>query len=121
MDSIVLLGVLGSVASIVSLLISGSSIKSKLVHAGYGFLLVVVVGATFIFNQEKINDIQIAEHKAEMLENQIKDMNSIKAGATAILESKGNYSTSDVGENRGFILTLLSWKNIKMNFLSLLR
>ncbi|AMJ98805.1 hypothetical protein [Alteromonas macleodii] len=105
MDSIVLLGVLGSVASIVSLLISGSSIKSKLVHAGYGFLLVVVVGATFIFNQEKINDIQIAEHKAEMLENQIKDMNSIKAGATAILESKGNYSTSDVGENRGFILT----------------
>jgi hypothetical protein len=106
MDSIILLGILGSVASISSLLISAPTKKSKIIHAIYGFLLVVVVGSAFIFNQTQINELEKSELKAKLLQEKLDELDSIKHGAQAILESKrGYFSSSDVGENRGYILT----------------
>lgn len=110
MDSIVLLGILGSVASISSLFISAPTRKSKLIHAIYAFLLVIVVGSSFIFNQEKIIELAEAEIKNQQLQDTIEKMDSIKFGAKAILDSKSTYfSSSDVGENRGFILTAFAF------------
>lgn len=109
MDSVVLLGIMGSVASIASLLISAPTITSRIIHAVYGFLIVMVVGSAFIFNQEKISELATAEQKASELQAEIDQMNSIKIGAKSILENKSYYSTSDVGENRGFILSAFAF------------
>lgn len=110
MNAIVLLGILGSVASISSLLISAPTNKSKIIHAVYAFLLVAVVGSAFIFNQAQLTELAEAEMRAERLQLRIEEIASVKSGAKAILDSKSSYfSSSDVGENRGFILTAFSF------------
>jgi hypothetical protein len=105
MDSVVLLSILGSVASLSSLLISAPTLRSKIIHAIYGFLLVVVVGSSFIYNQDKISELAISEQKSQSLQEKIDRMDSVSLGAKAILEGKSYSSPSDVGKNRGFILT----------------
>ena len=109
MDSYILLSILGSVASLSSLLISAPTIKSKIIHAIYGFVLVIVVGSSFIFNQDKINELAVSQQNTQLLQEKIDRMDSVKFGAQAILDSKSYHSTSDVGENRGFILTAFAF------------
>ncbi len=109
MNSYVLIGILGSVASIVSLLIAAPTIRSKLIHMLYGFLLTVVVGSSFIYNQDLESELSASKKNQELLTKEIERMNSIKFGALEILKNRGYLSTTDIGENRGFILTAFTY------------
>lgn len=109
MNPYVLIGILGSVASIISLLIAAPTKKSRIIHIIYGFLLTVVVGSSFIYNQNLEKELIDSQLRAKELTQEIERMNSIKLGAREILESRGYISTTDIGENRGFILTAFAF------------
>lgn len=96
MNSYILLGIIGSVSSIVSLLLAAPNMKSRIFHAIYGFLLTLIVGSAFIYNHSTQEALNIANQELQQIR-------SLKSGASQLAES---YSlTSDVGKNRGFILT----------------
>ena len=75
----------------------------------YGFLLTLVVGSSFIYNQDLEKDLAASRLSEEKLTSEIERMNSIKIGATEILKSRGYSSTTDTGVNRGFILTAFTY------------
>jgi len=96
LDAYILLGIIGGVSSIVSLLLAAPNMKSRIFHGVYGFLLTVLVGSAFIFNQTTQEQLNTANLELQHL-------HSIKNGASQLAES---YSfTSDVGKNRGFIIS----------------
>lgn len=96
MDSYILLGIIGSVSSVVSLLMAAPTAKSRLLHAVYGFLLTVVVGSVFIYNQSTQKELSLAK-------NELAKITSLRIGAKELADKY--YGTSDIGKNRGFILS----------------
>ena len=109
MNSYLLIGILGSIASIVSLLIAAPTKRSRAIHMIYGFLMTVVVGSSFIYNQNVEKQLASSQLREDILSQEIERMNSIKYGANVILKSRGYASTTDVGKNRGFILTAFAY------------
>lgn len=111
MDPIVLLTIIGSVASLVSLLISKPNKKSKLIHFTYAIILTILAGGGILFikNQE-INSI----HEQKLLNAQVDSLSvslfsyeDFSKNANRIFN---NYVyTNNVGVNRGFILTAFAF------------
>ena len=77
--------------------------KSRVMHAIYGFLLTVVVGSTFVYNQTTRDELSLTHDKLSLTQNELERINSLREGARSLA---GNYSyTNDIGRNRGFILS----------------
>ena len=96
MNPLLLLTIIGSVASLVSLLISAPNLKSRIIHLIYAVVLTVLTGCSFLF----INNIEIENTK---LSSEVMKYENTSKNAERILRTYDN--TSDVGTNRGFILT----------------
>lgn len=96
MNPILFLGIFGSIASIVSLIISWKVEKPKWIHTIYTFVLTILTGIFFLYFQS-ISD------KNQNLSRELKIRNSIENNASRIISTYSNLN--DVGENRGFILT----------------
>jgi len=109
MDAYILIGLLGSLASIMSLAIAAPNAKSRIFHAIYGFVLTVVLGSAFTINQKWENELQAATAREAALQAEIKSIKSIQREAHNIIDSTGYLTTTAVGENRGFILAAFSF------------
>lgn len=96
MNAYVLLGIIGSVSSIVSLLLAAPTVKSRVLHAIYGFLLTAIVGSAFIYNQSTLEELN-------QTKNQLAKITSLRLGAKKLADNY--YGTNDIGKNRGFILS----------------
>ena len=96
MNPILLLSIIGSIASLTSLLISGPQLKSRIIHLIYSLVLTALAGGSVILFQQQ-------DSRMKVLESKISDYENISKNASRILKSY-EYS-SDVGKNRGFILT----------------
>lgn len=97
-DMIITLGIIGSVASIVSYLMEVAQIRSKLLHICYGVILVVIT-AYFV------NGASTAESEKKMLSLQVAELRSIEYQAMNILS---NVPRSNDGERRGFMFASLA-------------
>lgn len=100
MNSYILLGIIGSVSSIISLMLAAPNMKSRLIHALYGFFLTIIVGSAFIFNQSTQDELARAKAKIEQME-------SLRVGAKNVAQNY--YDSPDVGRNRGFILSAFAF------------
>lgn len=96
MSPIVYLGIFGSIASIVSLIISWKIEKPKWIHTIYSFVLTIITGL-FILYFQSINS------ENQNLSKEIEIRDSIEHNASRIISTYSNIN--DIGENRGFILT----------------
>lgn len=96
MNPIIFLGIFGSIASIVSLIISTKVEKPRWIHTIYTFVLTILTGLFFLYFQS-ITD------KNQSLSKELEIRNSIEHNASRIISTYSNIN--DVGENRGFILT----------------
>ncbi|MEO2279513.1 hypothetical protein [Pseudoalteromonas pernae] len=103
MNTYVLIGIIGSISSVVSLLIAAPTVQSRVMHGIYGFLLTVIVGSAFLHNQTVLLELESAKNSSGELQKQIDRLNSLKSGAENLAESY--FATSDIGRNRGFILS----------------
>ena len=96
MEPIILIGILGSLASLISLLISTKIENPKWAHIIYSFLIVIIVGLSILYSSE-------IKRENTSLSDELTSIKSIEHNAKRILKSFPNsYAT---GENRGFILT----------------
>lgn len=95
MDIVVVLGIVGSVASVVGLLLPASGWKAKLVHVAYG-LAITVLGITLTLYQAQVNDLT----KLELQAKKLAQSQQLPDGTGA-----GNPYVSD----RGFILAGLTF------------
>lgn len=96
MNPYLLLGLIGSIASIVSLIISWKIEKPRWIHMIYTFLITIITGtALFYTNSISSNN--------EKLTNQVIEIASIEYNASRIISTYSN--TNDGGKNRGFIIT----------------
>ena len=105
MNSYVLIGVLGSVASIVSFLLAAPTKKSRIIHTIYGFLLTIVIGSSLIYNQNIDKELAAFQFRENQLNQEIEQLQSINYGARKILKSREDSSLINLGENRGFTLS----------------
>ena len=95
MDLIIILGIVGSVASVIGLLISAPNNKSRLVHVAYGiFISILAVGV--VTYQHRVNDA----------ERRIVEMQRIEREAEKLL-SGFDFTTS--GSMAGFMLAAMSF------------
>jgi len=109
MNAYVLIGILGSVASIISVAIAAPTAKSKLVHGIYGFVLAGLVGGAVLHNQLEQRRVREAELRAENALAEVARLQDVQKQARMLLDSRGYFSTSDEGSNRGFILAAFSF------------
>ncbi|MGI1999127.1 hypothetical protein [Shewanella frigidimarina] len=95
---VIVIGMVGGFASIVSLLIDKANLGGKYIHAVYVFA-VTILASTLV--------ISVASNKSEnaVLVAEIKAISSIEYGAAKILN---NAKRSTDGEQRGFILASLA-------------
>ena len=100
MNPLILLSIIGSIASLVGLLISAPNLKSRFIHLLYAIVLTVIAGGSILF----INNI---ENKNKVLKTELNRYESISKNAERIINTY-KYS-SDVGTNRGFILTSIAF------------
>ena len=96
MNPIVLISIIGSIASIVALLISAPSTKSKIIHIIYALILTAITGSSVLF-------IQDIEKEKNDKDTELEKLNSIDNRVNIIADSYNTYG--EVGDNRGFILT----------------
>lgn len=101
MSPIAVLTLIGSVASVVALAIAAPTIRSRSVHVAYAVVLTWVVGSATIESER-------ATSREHNLETRISEMESRSTEARAILGTY-SYTTSDVGQNRGFVLSSFSF------------
>ena len=100
MNPYIIIGLIGSIASIISLIISWRIEKPKWIHGIYTFLLTCVVGL-FAIHTNTLNQSN------NELENENSKMKTIEYNAERIMSTYSN--VNDVGENRGYILTTFSF------------
>ncbi len=100
MNPIILISIIGSIASIVALLISAPGIKSKITHVVYALILTVVTSSSVFF-------IQDIENEKNQKEAELDRLNSFDNRVNIIADSYSTYG--EVGDNRGFILTSLAF------------
>lgn len=96
MSPIIFLGIFGSIASILSLIISWKVEKPKWIHTIYTFVITILTGLFFLYFQS-LNDTN------DNLSKELEIRNSIEHNASRIISTYSNIN--DIGENRGFILT----------------
>jgi len=96
---ILLLSLVGSIASIVSVLIAKTN--SKFVHITYAVLLTILAGGSTLMLGNVEKKLEIAKIKASFYESMSEEANNI-------LKTYPN-NLYDVGGNRGFILTSFSF------------
>ena len=102
MTPIIALSIVGSIASIVSLLIAAPNVKSRVVHVVYALLLTVVAGLAVLNSKQQSIQFDKSETEKSKLEQKVIELTSLKIEARKMLESRGYYSTTDNGSNRGF-------------------
>lgn len=102
MEPIITISVLGSIASIVSVLISGPTVKSKLVHVSYALILTAVVGSSVLYT-ERVNQDKAA------LEQKLKEKDMLSKQAEHLLAKYKDGVYSDSGDYRGSILGALAF------------
>lgn len=76
-----LITILGSIASIVGLLIAQKDLKSKIIHGVYGFIIAIIVGLSIIY----VSDIN---QKLEDKSKEIEILKSIENEVNEILKSE---------------------------------
>jgi hypothetical protein len=109
MDPLILIGVLGSVASIVSLFLAKPDLKSRVLHVAYAILLVAISTSAVIYNRNILDKLNDANSEAQRLEQRLRINESRAKEARKLLDARGYETTSDVGRNRGFILSGLAF------------
>lgn len=92
---LVALGIVGSIASVVGLLIAAPTIKSRLVHVAYAIFITALASGMFTYQQ-----------KASEAEKKIVEMQKIEKEASLLL-SGFDFTTS--GSMSGFMLAALSF------------
>ncbi|MFN2188436.1 MAG: hypothetical protein ACK2T3_06715 [Candidatus Promineifilaceae bacterium] len=107
-DPYIIIGLVGSLASVAGLAISAPTAKSRFVHAIYGFVISVVAGGAVLYGQSMERQLEEARRAAEASKSEIARLSSIQAHAESILDSM-RYTTTHVGENRGFILATFTF------------
>ncbi len=107
MDPILLLTIIGSVASLVSLLISKPDKKSKMIHFTYAVILTLLAGGSILFiKNNEINSIHeqnLLNAKVDSLSSSLASYEDFSNNANRIFNQY--IYTTNVGDNRGFILT----------------
>lgn len=94
-DFVVIIGVVGSIASIIALLIAAPGLKSKLVHLGYAIFITVLVAGVVEY-----------QHRATTAQRKLDELRRTEREARAIL-STADRSTS--GSMAGLTLAGLSF------------
>jgi len=100
LDPYVFIGLIGSVASIVSLALAAPTAKSRILHIGYAILLTLIVGLSV----KKITEV---DREKRAVQSKIERLESISQQAASILGSSESVTT--VGEKRGFFLIGLAF------------
>lgn len=95
---IITIGIIGSLASIISYLMQLAGVKSKLIHVSYVVFLVLV---TSFF----IHDSATIEAEKELLQVQVSELKSIEYQAAKILKNSPRVTE---GEKRGFMFASLA-------------
>lgn len=108
MDPYILAGLMGTAASIISA-IAAPGLRSRIKHAIYGFVIVSIAASGIIFAEQKQKTIEKTKREVEAAQSEIASLKSIQVQAQKILSSTEYLSTTDVGENRGFILSAFSF------------
>jgi|SRR5580692_5932025 hypothetical protein len=109
MDPVVLIGILGSVASIVSLFLAKPELKSQILHIVYSVLVVSLASSAVIYNGSIREKLQQATSETKQLQERVGIFESRAKEAKQLLDAKGHTSQFDVGQNRGFILSGLTF------------
>src|SRR5450631_397635 len=109
MDPIILIGIVGSVASIVSLFVAKPDVKSRVIHVAYSLLVVIITSAAVIFNGAVLQRLETANSETHQLQEKLLIFQSRTSEARKLLDARGYSSTDDTGRNRGFILSGLSF------------
>ena len=99
MNPYFLLSIIGSVASLVSLLIAKTN--SKTIHIAYAVVLTIIAGGSMIMIDNVEKELERAKIKTSYYESMSEEANNI-------LKTYPN-SHYDVGGNRGFILTTFAF------------
>lgn len=94
LDIIAVLGVVGSVASVIGILIAAPTPKSRVIHIAYG-LFITLLASGFVSYQHRVSDA----------ERQLAEIKRVEHAAAALL-SGFDFSTS--GSMSGFMLAALS-------------
>ena len=102
MDPYVFLSIVGSIASIVSVSIAAPTTRSRFIHIVYALVLTAVVGLS-------MQRLAEAKGREEALQARITRMSALEVQPKNLLAAYPYTSTSDVGENRGFILAGLAF------------
>jgi hypothetical protein len=84
-------------------------LKSRALHAGYSLLVVILACSAVVYNSTFVDKLQEARSESRRLEERLRLYESPAIEARKLLDSRGYASTSDVGENRGFILAGLAF------------
>ena len=95
LDIIIVLGVVGSVASVVGVLIAAPTLKSRVIHISYG-LCISVLAISLVTYQHRVTDA----------ERRIAEMKSIEREAATLLVGF-DFTTS--GSMAGFMLAAMSF------------
>jgi hypothetical protein len=94
-DLIIAVGFVGSVASIMALLLAAPGVRSKLLHIGYGIFITMLMAGVLEL-----------QHRASQAEQQLQQLKLVEKEAKAILTT-ADRSTS--GSMAGFMLASLSF------------
>jgi hypothetical protein len=108
-DPYIIIGLVGSLASIAGLAISAPTAKSRVIHAIYGFFISIVAGSAVLYGQSMEQELAAAKREIEASQSEIARISSIQTHAESIIASAGYTYTSDVGKNRGFILAAFTF------------
>lgn len=94
-DFVVVVGAVGSIASVIALLIAAPGLKSKFIHLAYGILITILAGGIVEY-----------QHRVSAAQRQIEELSRIERQAKAIL---GTADLSTSGSMAGFMLATLSF------------
>ena len=111
----VLIGILGSIASIISCFLAAPTLKSRAVHVVYAIILTIVVGSSVLSVDRYRLRLEQAGKAQSELQSEIQELKSLKSQARALLQTRP-YSTSDKGDNRGSILAGLAFLEANKSF-----
>jgi hypothetical protein len=109
MDPIILIGIVGSVASIVSLFLAKPDLKSRVIHAAYSLFIVIIAGSAVVYNGSVLQRLEKANSETQQLQEKLFIFQSRTLEAKKLLDARGYSSTDDTGKNRGFILAGFSF------------
>jgi ArsR family metal-binding transcriptional regulator len=95
-DFVVVIGVVGSLASVVGLLIAAPGLKSKVIHLAYGLLITILASGAVSYQHQMID-----------ARRELAELRRIEKEAKSILQVASDRTTS--GSMAGFMLASLSF------------